>query len=282
MPAALAAAAVIGLCATLPAGAQPGELFRTDAPYRNQAVVPGPPAFYRVAPGDTLWDIARRCGVDLAALAAANGLAEEDRIFAGQYLALPGEVFVHTVADGETLWEIAARYRVPVGLLAARNGLTDPDYLRAGQEIAVPAENALPAGAMRVQRIAALEWPLVGPLTSLYGPREGRMHHGIDIAADHGEVIRAARAGRVVYAGPAGTYGLFVVLDHGNGVRTCYGHCASLLVAAGEEVRDGQPIARVGSTGRSTGPHLHFEVRIDDRAVDPLPYLPWDNWLAWA
>lgn len=272
---ALALAVLVSLFAALPAGAHPDDLLRTDVPYTSPGFTE--PSFYRVRKGDTLWAIARRCGVDVETLAAANGLKTYDFIVEGQRLALPGGAVVHRVAEGETLWDIAARYRTPVAVLAAYNGLQDPDYLRVRQEIFIPARGAVAAGT-RARRLAALEWPLRGPLTSLYGPRDGGMHYGIDIAADAGALIRAARRGRVTYAGPAGTFGLLVVLEHGYGVSTYYGHCSRLLVQAGDEVRAGQPIARVGSTGRSTGPHLHFEVRVDDRAVDPLPCLPWDSW----
>lgn len=263
---ALALAAVLGLYPLLPACAWPDQFFSPP----REAVE----SFYRVKQGDTLWDIARRCGLDAATLAAANGLATCDYIVAGQYLAIPGGVVVHRVAEGETLWDIATRYKVPVAVLAARNDLANPDYLEVGQEIFVPVKDgSSPVAAVPGEPLAALDWPVYGPLTSLYGPRGEGMHHGIDIAADGGTLIRAARHGRVVHAGPAGTYGLLVVLDHGNGVTTCYGHCAAVLVEAGAEVRAGQPVALVGSTGRSTGPHLHFEVRVDGRAVDPLPYL---------
>ncbi len=99
------------------------------------------------------------------------------------------------------------------------------------------------------------------------------MHEGIDIAASTGAPIWAAAAGTVIHAGWLGGYGNLVVLDHGNGLATAYAHCSAILVGVGQTVAQGETIALVGSTGHSTGPHLHFEVRVNGVAVDPLLYL---------
>ncbi|HEV2086944.1 MAG TPA: M23 family metallopeptidase [Cryptosporangiaceae bacterium] len=119
------------------------------------------------------------------------------------------------------------------------------------------------------------EWvvPALGPLSSLYGPRWGTNHRGIDIAAPYGARVRAAHAGKVRVAGWYGGYGKAVIIDHGEGVSTVYGHNSELTVRPGEWVETGQTIARVGSTGFSTGPHLHFEVRYGDQQVNPIPFL---------
>jgi murein DD-endopeptidase MepM/ murein hydrolase activator NlpD len=120
--------------------------------------------------------------------------------------------------------------------------------------------------------------PVEGRITSGYGMRNHpifkvrKMHTGIDIAAPTGTPIRAADAGVVVEAGYIRGYGYTVIIDHGGGVATLYAHCSALLVSAGQEVQRGQIIARVGSTGYSTGPHLHFEVRVNGEPVDPLGY----------
>ncbi len=109
--------------------------------------------------------------------------------------------------------------------------------------------------------------------TSSFGWRWGRMHEGVDIGASTGTPIYAADGGTVVTAGWNGGYGLCVDIDHGNGVMTRYGHCSSIYVSVGEQVFQGQNIAAVGSTGWSTGPHLHFEIRIDGVAYNPLDFL---------
>ncbi|MCZ7585837.1 MAG: M23 family metallopeptidase [Deltaproteobacteria bacterium] len=102
------------------------------------------------------------------------------------------------------------------------------------------------------------------------------MHEGVDIAAATGSVVRAPAAGRVVYVGTKENFGNYVAIDHGGGLTTHYGHLSSSLVADGDEIRLGTPIALVGSTGRSTGPHLHYEIRVMDLPVDPRTYLPED------
>jgi murein DD-endopeptidase MepM/ murein hydrolase activator NlpD len=120
---------------------------------------------------------------------------------------------------------------------------------------------------------AGLVWPVNGPVVSGYGMRWGRMHEGIDIAAGLGTPIRAAAAGTVIHAGWLGGYGNLVVLDHGDGLATAYAHASAILVGVGQSVAQGETVSLVGSTGNSTGPHLHFEVRVNGTAVDPLLYL---------
>ena len=120
---------------------------------------------------------------------------------------------------------------------------------------------------------AGLIWPVSGPVTSGYGLRWGRMHEGIDIAVPEGTPVHAAAAGTVVYAGWLGGYGNLVVVDHGGGLATAYGHNSVLTAGVGQSVAQGDAIALSGNTGHSTGPHVHFEVRINGTAVDPLGYL---------
>jgi murein DD-endopeptidase MepM/ murein hydrolase activator NlpD len=116
-------------------------------------------------------------------------------------------------------------------------------------------------------------WPVSGTLTSGYGWRWGRMHEGVDLAAGSGTPIYASAPGVVIACGYTGGYGNLVVIDHGGGVATAYGHQSSIAVGCGQSVGQGQVIGYVGNTGNSTGPHLHFEVRINGGAVDPLGYL---------
>jgi len=131
----------------------------------------------------------------------------------------------------------------------------------------------LPAGS------GQLMYPTIGPVTSNFGWRTHpilgteRFHAGIDFGADYGSLIYASARGRVIYADWYGGYGNSVIIDHGNGMTTLYAHCSELYVKDGDIVEKGQPISSVGSTGFSTGPHLHFELRANGEPIDPAAYL---------
>lgn len=116
-------------------------------------------------------------------------------------------------------------------------------------------------------------WPMNGTFTSPFGQRWGRLHAGIDIAAPTGTPIMAADGGTVQIASSYGGYGNYTCIGHGGGVSTCYGHQSSIGVSVGQNVSQGQVIGACGSTGNSTGPHLHFEIRINGSPVDPMGYL---------
>jgi murein DD-endopeptidase MepM/ murein hydrolase activator NlpD len=126
----------------------------------------------------------------------------------------------------------------------------------------------------------AMDWPLRGRITSNYGYRRdpfwrGRHRHtGVDVAAPYGEVIRAADSGTVLYSGWWDGYGKAVVIDHGKNISTVYGHMSRIYAQNDNTVKKGQIIGLVGSTGYSTGPHLHFEVRVNGKPTNPMPYLP--------
>ncbi len=203
--------------------------------------------------------------------------------------------FAHVVRPGETLWRIATGYGKRVEDVAAANGLREDDVIRPGQRILIsgrpllrqtassassrgrggtPPSEPVMADAAVLQSASAFLWPTRGVITSRFGWRLYRQHHdGVDLASPHGAPIHATRDGIVSFAGWDGGYGQVVRLDHGGGLTTVYGHASALLVAAGERVKRGQMIARVGCTGACTGSHVHFEVRINGIAVNPLQYL---------
>ncbi|MDR7568631.1 MAG: M23 family metallopeptidase [Armatimonadota bacterium] len=258
------------------------------APSRVSPSVP-----HTVRPGDTLWDLARRYGTTVEAIAAANGIRPTQVLRIGQVLRIPVKNVlqptgtsprrppaqraepapsgVYTVRPGDSLWLIARRHGTTVAALMAANGLRS-DRLQIGQRLRLPTPGTS-ARATAVRRTAGFVWPARGVLTSRFGRRWRRHHVGIDIAAPRGTPIHAARSGRVSYAGWYGGYGLLVVLDHGDGLETHYGHASRILVRPGQWVAQGQRIALVGCTGACTGPHLHFEVRVRGKPVDPIRYL---------
>ena len=123
-------------------------------------------------------------------------------------------------------------------------------------------------------------WPVSGPIRSSYGRRRDpftaktEMHQGLDIGGLYGSIVRAPANGRVVYSRRKSNYGNLIMLDHGRGITTRYGHLSRFAVSVGDQVRKGDLIGYVGNSGRSTGPHLHYEVRLNDRTVNPRNYLP--------
>jgi murein DD-endopeptidase MepM/ murein hydrolase activator NlpD len=143
---------------------------------------------------------------------------------------------------------------------------------------AADLQGAVPATAQEVEPSTEgsdLAWPLIGSITSGFGPRWGGNHTGIDIDGVTGQPIRASKSGSVVTASYDNSgYGYHVVIDHGGGLATLYAHASKLFVSVGESVVQGETIAAVGSTGASTGDHLHFEVRVNGSPEDPLAYLP--------
>lgn len=280
---------------------------------RAAAARPDPaPQTYMVQSGDTLWTISLRYGVSVEALAAANRLTLTSILPLGKALLVPpggtptpvaaarpaapraatAPAVAHVVRSGETLWEIAGRYGVRLEDLMALNDLGHSEWIRPGQRLIVSdralprhrqiaaqtRSRRLPAGptmidAQALQAAGTLLWPSRGKLTSRFGWRYRKHHEGIDLASPRGTPIHASRDGVVEFAGWKGGYGRVVFIGHGAGLTTVYGHASSLLVVAGQQVKKGQVIARVGCTGVCTGSHVHFEVRINGRAVNPLAYL---------
>jgi murein DD-endopeptidase MepM/ murein hydrolase activator NlpD len=158
-----------------------------------------------------------------------------------------------------------AQYLHEVESLAAQSAAL-ADAIRKAQEGAGSTGTGQPSAAGFI-------WPCNGPVVSGFGMRWGRMHEGIDIGCAYATPNHAAAAGTVIYAGWMGGYGNLVVVDHGNGLSTAYAHASSIVVGVGQSVAQGETVSLVGSTGNSSGPHLHFEVRVNGAAVDPLLYL---------
>lgn len=136
------------------------------------------------------------------------------------------------------------------------------------------AETGATSGSVTTPSAAGFIWPVSGPITSPFGPRWGSFHPGIDIGVPEGTPIHAAAAGTVIYCGWESGYGNLVVIDHHNGLATAYAHQSRIAVSCNENVAQGQVIGYSGCTGYCTGPHVHFEVRVNGAPVDPIPYLP--------
>jgi murein DD-endopeptidase MepM/ murein hydrolase activator NlpD len=234
---------------------------------------------YTIQPGDTLWSIAKQFELDVDTLRWANPEIERnpDRIRDGwEIIILPRRGAYYTVKPGDTLESIAAAWGVaPVDITAERlNGLREPYQLIPGQQLFIPNGRKDLTRYLRKPDPAPgydFAWPLAGAVTQGYSGR----HRAIDIGTAYGAPVYAARGGTVVHDAWAKTgYGYTVIIDHGGGLSTLYSHLKGAWVHKGDSVKCGQLIGEAGSTGRSTGPHVHFEIRVNGARVNPLDYLP--------
>jgi len=198
--------------------------------------------------------------------------------------------FYHVVRLGENLFRIGKAYDVPFEELARLNGIRDASQIRVGQRIFIPGaarqlpvEIITPVETPTVARNATesekpfgllLLAPVNGTINSGFGQRGASFHDGIDIAAPEGSAIRAVEQGEVIYSDQLRGYGNIVIIRHEGGIVSVYAHNQTNLVREGQQVARGEEIAKVGSTGRVTGPHLHFEIRKNNTAQDPMHYLP--------
>jgi len=201
---------------------------------------------------------------------------------------------VHVVRKGENVYRIARYYGVRMRDVIRANRIRDVRRIPVGARLRIPgARRRPPDGSVRVASLAPtvprpgrpsalreadleFDWPLARRrLSSHFGWRRGRRHEGIDLAAPGGTPIRAAEAGRVIHAGGGlGGYGRTVIVRHAGLYSTVYAHARRILVRRGQRVEKGELLAEVGATGRTTGAHLHFEVRRGRTPLDPLHYLP--------
>jgi murein DD-endopeptidase MepM/ murein hydrolase activator NlpD len=190
------------------------------------------------------------------------------------------------VRPGQTLWGVAREHGVPVKALIRANGLTPTTRLRAGQRLNIPLHE-VPEGSQEPPSLADIVLerppatpavtfirPVPGPIVSPFGPRGVAWHGGIDLRAERQDPIHAAAAGMVITSGWEKAYGRVLKLWHVNDLMTIDAHNLENLVKVGDWVEQGQVIATVGSTGRATAPHLHFEIRLNGRKYNPAFWLP--------
>lgn len=251
--------------------------------------------FHKVEPGESIGLLAQKYGISVATILWANNLTERSYIRPGDNLKiLPMTGLVHKVAKGQTLGKIATLYKVKTSDIVTYNKLKeDGSDIVVGEELLIPggskiASVVVPAKTSNPTRqyyglnsVAAPPitsggdgylWPAgVRRITQYFGLR----HTGLDIAGPIGTPIYATRAGVVTRSqcGYNGGYGCYIIIDHGGGMSSLYGHNSRLYVTVGEQVAQGQNIALMGSTGRSTGPHSHFEIRVNGKRVNPLKYI---------
>ena len=240
---------------------------------------------------DTLWSIAQRFDLSADTIIGSNSPEKINNIRAGTVLRIPDRegVFVR-IQDGEAIESIATLYRTKIDQICSANGIDQILQLSSGREIFLPGASyaaVIQTGSGKIKVTTGREsllretliWPVNGRVSSLFGWRSysygsgGSFHSGLDIVAPQGRSVVSAKDGIVVYAGWMGGYGKTVVIDHNDSITTLYGHCSELTVRKGDPVYSGQVISYVGSTGRSTGSHLHFEVRKNSYPVDPLSVL---------
>lgn len=244
---------------------------------------------YEVKKGDTLYDIAKKLDTTIDSIRASNNLrgttirpgdilyipktgrggGDENRIYAN---------IVHEIQPGDALLSIARKYGVDVQTIKQANNLNS-NTIRAGDNIVIPFEEKVKGGKFTLGK-GSFIWPLQGRISSNFGWRNDpvtgaeEFHKGLDIAVSIGTEIRAAASGEVVKSGWMSGFGKTIVIDHGEGVETIYAHNSQNNVRVGQQVNTGQIIGRAGSTGRSTGSHLHFGVMVNDESVNPMKYLP--------
>lgn len=243
---------------------------------------------HTVTAGDTLYGISKRYKLSAESVIFSNpGLEKNpDLLRLGQSLTiLPLDGVIHTVVKGDTLEKMAKTYKVTVAAIA-QYGLNRLDpanpQIAVGQRIIVPGgKKELPAPVPQIYRgpvpqgvrtgTGRFVWPTTGYVTQAYKP----LHRALDIARGIGTPIKAADNGYVVVAGWSNAgYGNYVVIDHNNGYQTLYAHMSRIFVKAGDVVGQGAVIGHMGSTGRSTGPHLHFEVIKRGVRLNPVSVLP--------
>ena len=237
----------------------------------NGAAKQGAPTITRhiVARGECLWNIARKYHVRMETIVGMNDLPSARYLRPGQILEVPDTDGSYIkLKKGDTVGGICKKYEIDVTDLVNANPGVDVQNLQIGERLFIPGMGAL-------ADIFRFSWPVHGRISGRYGMRlhpiyrRRMMHTGLDIAAPYGTPIRASLGGRVKFVGWKGGYGKAVIVEHDNGYQTLYGHCSKILVNRGQTVKKGQQIAKVGSTGVSNGPHVHFELLKGGKRTNP-------------
>jgi len=237
---------------------------------------------YKIENGDNLGAIAKQFQIDIDDLAFANGIDDEsETLHVGQSLLIPpGLGALYFVKDGDTVAAVAKRFKVDPSVIMTYNRLYfEPEHFALGQLIFVPggevpamkritAPRSIPIPGQLPARTGQLSWPVNGVLTQYFWWG----HTGVDLAAPYGTPIKSSDDGVVVATGWVAVGGLRVCVQHSGGMQTCYYHTSAVYVTPGQTVARGQVLAAIGMTGVTTGPHVHWEVKINGVFVNPLAY----------
>ncbi len=240
---------------------------------------------HTVQMGENYWTIAKKNNIDKETLIGANPTMPFEAKVKESLNILSRKGVLHTVKKGEDLARIASDYGVDEKTLKTENGLSWWKRIHEGDVVFIP--DAKPLLMVKEWRDYFSTWGVMfgNPLghwrriNSPFGPRTDpltgdiRHHGGVDLHAKYGDPVYAAAKGKVVFTGVSGGYGNLIVVAHGNGYQTFYGHLSKIYAKTGQRVRRGALIGRVGATGRVTGPHLHFEIRKKGKAVNPEKYI---------
>jgi len=258
---------------------------------------------YEVVDGDCLWTIAQKEGISVEELTAANPqLKDENRLALGEKLNLTQikpmlnvavvknvtyeeDISYSTKTESDSsMWKWDKVVKKPGELgkkevtaeVSYENGIKVASAVLGEKVIKEPVDRIVVQGTkaeVAFRGTGRFAWPITGQISSSFGKRGGEYHTGLDISSSRGTPIHVSNSGTVSFAGRSGGYGNLVIVDHGGGITTYYAHTDSYSVKAGDAVEKGDVIAKVGSTGRSTGPHLHFEIRIGGTPQNPINYL---------
>ncbi|WP_369945064.1 peptidoglycan DD-metalloendopeptidase family protein [Vitiosangium sp. GDMCC 1.1324] len=232
---------------------------------------------HKVAPGETMYRIARTYGITVEELSEANGIDDPRTLSVGQELLIPGFEQPVPMATESSLSPESEKERPVPGTKPPppkTPGSSRPPAVVSVPSRPVPRPVTPPAPSRPVPETKGmLDWPLRGVLYARFGKKGREPHDGIDLAVPVGTPVKTAQEGEVLYAGEQRGYGLIIIIQHSERLITLYAHNRDLRVRTGQKVRRGQVIATVGESGKTSGPQLHFEVRVDGKPVDPLDYL---------
>ncbi|SDL94634.1 M23 family metallopeptidase [Halarsenatibacter silvermanii] len=227
---------------------------------------------HKVKSGENLWTIARKYDISINTLIGANDIKNMNDIRPGDELSiLPVDGIKYNIGPGDCPQEVIEKYRVDSEKLKKYNDIKTIELLDSGDSLILPG--AEPEFGYQDRLNQRFIRPVDGRISSPFGPRWGSHHDGKDYAVPQGTPVKAAGGGRVVHVSYTGGYGKTIIIEHQDGIKTLYGHLSSYRVRRGQRVNRGQIIGESGNTGRSTGPHLHFEVRVNGRPVNPANYL---------